>query len=44
MKELLDRANEVGLYLIDVGIEEPVNVAVTEVTPSAEVLPENGQL
>ena len=44
LKELLDRANEVGLYLIDVGIEEPVNVAVTEVTPSAEVLPENGQL
>ncbi len=44
LKELLDRAKDVGLYLIDVGIEEPVNVAVTELTPSAEVVPENGQL
>jgi hypothetical protein len=44
LKEQLERAKEVGLYLIDVGVESPTNVAVTELQPSAEVLPENGQL
>ncbi|MHB8969186.1 MAG: BatA domain-containing protein [Pirellulaceae bacterium] len=39
-----EQAKDVGLYLIDVGVEEPQNVAVGTLELSAEMLPENSRL
>ena len=39
-----EQAKDVGLYLIDVGVEEPQNVAIGALQLSAEMMPENSQL
>ena len=44
LRQQFQEAKDVGLYLIDVGVEEPHNVAIGALQLSAEMMPENSQL
>ncbi|MHB8863700.1 MAG: BatA domain-containing protein [Pirellulaceae bacterium] len=44
LREQFEQAREVGLYLIDVGVAEPHNVAIGGLQLSAETMPENSKL
>ncbi len=44
LRQQFQEAQDVGLYLIDVGVEEPHNVALGALQLSAEMMSENSQL
>lgn len=44
LKRLVEEQPDISLFVVDVGIERPVNVALGDVRLSAEVLPRDGEL
>ncbi len=44
LRRLLEQADDVALYIVDVGVEHPQNFSLGNIALSASVVPENGTL
>ncbi|MBM3999106.1 MAG: hypothetical protein FJ297_06110 [Planctomycetes bacterium] len=44
LRSRFDEADEVNVYVVDVGVEGPTNVAIGDLTLSSDVLPRDGEL